>query len=169
MAGFPWNWIDPESGVSTPLMILMSVDLPAPLSPTSPVISPVGRSMAASCKATTAPKLLLTRSTRSRASGIFAKSSNYRLAESIARSEAPLPPSRAVPGKTINPPMSDREETCESVSLQSASDIGGPQSATTAEFRFESACKTGSVFLPATLTTAASVDATHVGGCNRML
>ena len=31
------------------------------------------------------------------------------------------------------------------------------------------ACKTGSVFCPATLTTEESANATHVGGCSRML
>ena len=59
------------------------------------------------------------------------------MAPSIARSEAPLSPIRAIPGKTISPPMSDRPATCESVSLQSASDIGGPQSPATAGSRFE--------------------------------
>ena len=88
---------------------------------------------------------------------------------SIARSEAPLSLTRAVPGKTISPPMSDRPATCESVSSQLASVIGGPQSPTMAGSRFESACKTGSVFFPATSTTGASVEATQLGGCSKML
>src|ERR1700687_1837306 len=52
----------------------------------------------------------------------------HRPAPSAARSESPLPPIRAIPGKTIRPAISDRAATCDSVSLQSASDIGGPQS-----------------------------------------
>src|SRR4029077_20282897 len=51
--------------------------------------------------------------------GSFCGTVHYRLAPRIARSEAPLPPIRAIPGKTIRPPISDRAATSESVSLQS--------------------------------------------------
>src|ERR1700722_9279577 len=56
---FPSNSIIPESGVSTPLIIFTSVDLPAPLSPTSPIISPLGIVKDTFSSATTAPKFLL--------------------------------------------------------------------------------------------------------------
>ena len=64
----------------------------------------------------------------------------------------------------MSPSISGRPATCESVSLQSEFDIGGPQSPATAGSRFKSACRTGSVFFPATLTTEETADAIHVGG-----
>src|SRR5262245_24682272 len=66
----PSKVIAPLSGASTPLMILIRVDLPAPLSPTRPVISPAAISIETSLSATTAPKLLLIASARSSASAI---------------------------------------------------------------------------------------------------
>ena len=48
----------PRSGSSTPAMIFIRVDLPAPLSPTSPITSPRRTSRSAPRRASTAPKLL---------------------------------------------------------------------------------------------------------------
>ena len=49
----------PLSGVSTALKMRISVDLPAPLSPTSPVICPAATSIETLSSATTPPKRLL--------------------------------------------------------------------------------------------------------------
>src|ERR1044071_8059848 len=54
----------PASGFSKPQMIFISVDLPAPLSPSRPSTSPFLRVMSMPLSASTAPKLLLTFSTR---------------------------------------------------------------------------------------------------------
>ena len=48
----------PAVGSWTPAMILTSVDLPAPLSPTSATISPVYTSRSTCSRATTPPKVL---------------------------------------------------------------------------------------------------------------
>src|SRR3954463_2966333 len=54
----------PSSGFWKPEMILMSVDLPAPLSPSSPSTSPLPRCRSMFCSAVTGPKRLATPSTR---------------------------------------------------------------------------------------------------------
>ena len=92
-ATFPSNSIVPASGVSTPLRILMSVDLPAPLSPTSPVISPLAICEATSSSATTAPKSLADPSRpRSSASETPPLSSSHCRALTTVRSASPLGP-----------------------------------------------------------------------------
>jgi hypothetical protein len=58
--GAPSSSIVPLSASSTALMIRISVDFPAPLSPTSPVICPASMSIETSSRATTPPKRLLT-------------------------------------------------------------------------------------------------------------
>src|SRR3978361_574610 len=55
----------PSSGFWKPAMIFISVDLPAPLSPSSPSTSPLRRLRLMSRRAVTAPNLLETCSTRS--------------------------------------------------------------------------------------------------------
>ena len=77
----PSNSIVPASARSTPLMILTRVDFPAPLSPTSPVISPRARAIETSCSATTGPKLLLMACARSTASGILTSLTTVTLSE----------------------------------------------------------------------------------------
>src|ERR671922_964701 len=54
----------PSSGFWKPEMILISVDLPAPLSPSSPSTSPLRRCRLTSRSAVTGPKRLATCSTR---------------------------------------------------------------------------------------------------------
>src|SRR3954447_7920587 len=61
--GSPRRVIRPESGFSKPQMIFMRVDLPAPLSPSSPSTSPLRRCRLTSRRATTGPKRLVTCST----------------------------------------------------------------------------------------------------------
>src|SRR4051794_41791184 len=58
--GCPSKTILPESGVLIPAIVLTSVDLPAPLSPTSATTSPERISKSTSWRACTGPKLLLT-------------------------------------------------------------------------------------------------------------
>src|SRR6202012_5286591 len=60
---------DPVSGFWNPAMILISVDLPAPLSPNSPSTSPLRRCRLMSRRAVVGPKLLAMCSTRSTSSG----------------------------------------------------------------------------------------------------
>src|SRR5207247_6457645 len=62
----------PASGRWKPAMILISVDLPAPLSPSSPRTSPLRRWRLTSRRAVTGPKRLETCSTRRTSSGIAA-------------------------------------------------------------------------------------------------
>ena len=56
----PSRWISPSSGWWTPAMIFVSVDLPAPFSPTSPWTSPARKASETSASAWTGPKRLLT-------------------------------------------------------------------------------------------------------------
>src|ERR1700728_4151513 len=65
--GLPFQISSPLDGCQIPAMVLISVDLPAPLSPTRAVTSPFGMSRLMSVRACTGPKLLLT--PRSRSSG----------------------------------------------------------------------------------------------------
>src|SRR5215212_3314652 len=58
----------PSSGLWKPQMIFISVDLPAPLSPSSPSTSPLRRCKLMSRSAVTGPKRLATCSTRSTSS-----------------------------------------------------------------------------------------------------
>src|SRR3712207_288609 len=58
--GSPSNEISPVSGGKTPVIALINVDLPAPLSPISATTSPERTSKSTSFKACTAPKDLLT-------------------------------------------------------------------------------------------------------------
>src|SRR3954447_14677365 len=60
----PRTYSVPSSGFWKPEMILISVDLPAPLSPSSPSTSPFLRCMLTSRSAVTGPKRLATFSTR---------------------------------------------------------------------------------------------------------
>src|SRR3954469_17942511 len=64
----------PSSGFWKPETILMSVDLPAPLSPSRPSTSPLRRCRLMSRSAVTGPKRLATRSTRSTPSSARASS-----------------------------------------------------------------------------------------------
>src|SRR5438046_1856929 len=57
----PANLIEPPSRSCAPVMILMSVDLPAPFSPNNACTSPARKSKDTSRKARTAPKDLLRR------------------------------------------------------------------------------------------------------------
>src|ERR1700743_1499498 len=66
--GSPLSHIVPESGLWKPHRILISVDLPAPLSPSSPSTSPLRRCRLMSRSALIGPKLFLTCSTRSTSS-----------------------------------------------------------------------------------------------------
>jgi hypothetical protein len=62
----PSKTISPLSGVCVPAMHLTSVDLPAPLSPTSAITSPGLTSKSTSVNACTEPKdLVMPRSSRS--------------------------------------------------------------------------------------------------------
>ena len=58
VTGLPWKSIVPEVGWCTPASTLTSVDLPAPLSPTSATTSPAWTSRSMSVSADTAPKFL---------------------------------------------------------------------------------------------------------------
>src|SRR6266545_3744603 len=60
--GSPRRNSRPLSGFSNPQMIFISVDLPAPLSPSSPSTSPLRRCRLTSRSATTGPKRFVTRS-----------------------------------------------------------------------------------------------------------
>src|SRR5919199_4974308 len=60
----PRSTMRPLSGFSKPQMIFISVDLPAPLSPSRPSTSPLRRFRLMSRSASTGPKRLLTFSTR---------------------------------------------------------------------------------------------------------
>src|SRR5919197_18092 len=62
--GSPRRNICPSSGRWKPQMIFISVDLPAPLSPSRPSTSPLRRCMLMSRSAVTGPNFLLTCSTR---------------------------------------------------------------------------------------------------------
>src|SRR3954447_9742249 len=63
--GVPSSRISPAYAPWTPAMIFISVDLPAPFSPTSPWISSVSRAKSTSRKAVTPPNdLLIPRSSR---------------------------------------------------------------------------------------------------------
>jgi hypothetical protein len=55
LTGSPSTRISPASGATAPAMILPSVDLPAPFSPTSAWISPAATSTLTPCSATAAP------------------------------------------------------------------------------------------------------------------
>src|SRR6478736_4775618 len=57
-AGRPWNRTSPASNGKMPATHLMSVDLPAPLSPTSAVTSPGSATRSTPRRACTAPKFL---------------------------------------------------------------------------------------------------------------
>src|SRR5947207_3447464 len=59
--GSPCRMISPEVGSSAPARIFTSVDLPAPLSPTSPTMSPWWRSTERLRNAWIAPKALVIR------------------------------------------------------------------------------------------------------------
>src|SRR6185437_2133311 len=63
--GLPWRNISPASCFWKPVMILISVDLPEPLSPSRPSTSPFFKVRLMSCRAAMGPKLLAMRSTRS--------------------------------------------------------------------------------------------------------
>src|SRR5579875_1132024 len=67
--GSPLSHIDPASGFWKPHRILISVDLPAPLSPSSPSTSPLRRCRLMSRSAVIGPKRLAMCSTRSTSSG----------------------------------------------------------------------------------------------------
>ena len=60
MTGLPSTRISPSSGVWTPDSVLISVDLPAPLSPSRQWTSPGRTSNDTSFSAITEPKYLLT-------------------------------------------------------------------------------------------------------------
>src|SRR6202035_2090720 len=74
-------------------MILISVDLPAPLSPSSPSTSPFRRCRLTSRSAITGPKLLVMCSTRRTSSGAVAGAT--MCSPGTARSAKARPPARA--------------------------------------------------------------------------
>src|SRR3954471_22950273 len=84
----PLTTIRPSSGFWKPEMILIRVDLPAPLSPSSPRTSPLRRCRLMSRSAVTGPKRLATCSTRSTSSD--ARASSGWTTRSSAK-PAPLP------------------------------------------------------------------------------
>src|SRR5271165_574640 len=71
LGSYGWSCrnITPESCFWKPLRILISVDLPAPLSPSRPSTSPLRRCRLTSRSAVTGPKRLAMCSTRSTSSG----------------------------------------------------------------------------------------------------
>src|SRR4051794_18199918 len=77
----------PSSGFWKPEMILISVDFPAPLSPSSPSTSPLRRCRLMSRRAVTGPKRLATCSTRRTSSEARASSAGTTRSSSTA---APL-------------------------------------------------------------------------------
>src|SRR5579883_3481874 len=81
----------PPSCFWKPQMILISVDLPAPLSPRSPSTSPFLRCRLTSRSAVTGPKLLVMCSTRSTSSG--AEEGGRMTSSGSATSAKPRPPS----------------------------------------------------------------------------
>ena len=146
-------------------MILMRVDLPAPLSPTSPVISPVGMLKGSVLQGDDRAETLADPFHAKKSVRHLCTVDHGRQALSMARSESPSRPSEPFPGKTMSPPISGRPATCESASLQSASDIGGPQSPATAGSRFEIGLHDRQRLFPGDLsTTEESADAIQVGG-----
>src|SRR3954462_5400084 len=76
----------PSSGFWKPEMIFISVDLPAPLSPSSPSTSPLRRWRLMSRSAVTGPKRLATCSTRRTSSEARASSAETTRSSSIAAS-----------------------------------------------------------------------------------
>src|SRR3982074_790527 len=82
----------PAAGFWKPEMILISVDLPAPLSPSSPSTSPFLRCRLMSCRAVTGPKRLAMCSTRRTSSDAEARALG---AGAVPASATAVPPSRA--------------------------------------------------------------------------
>src|SRR3954447_2500751 len=92
--GLPCRNIWPASGFWKPQMILIRVDLPAPLSPSRPSTSPFFRCRLTSLSAVTGPKRLATCSTRSTSSG--AESGPATVGAGVAASAtAGMAPARA--------------------------------------------------------------------------
>src|SRR5438132_8273528 len=83
----------PESCLWNPEMILISVDLPAPLSPSRPSTSPLRRCRLTSRSAVTGPKRLAMCSTRSTSSG--AEAGGTALGASAVSATCDRPPARA--------------------------------------------------------------------------
>src|SRR5215467_6706989 len=83
----PSNRISPLSGECVPAMHLISVDLPAPLSPTSAITSPFRTSKSTSVKACTDPNdFVMLRSWRSGVSVLFTVAVSYHKTSGGARS-----------------------------------------------------------------------------------
>src|SRR4051794_29431528 len=82
----PLTTIRPSSGFWKPEMVLISVDLPAPLSPSSPRTSPLRRCRLMSRSAVTGPKRLPTCSTRRTSSEARASSGRTTRSSRIAAS-----------------------------------------------------------------------------------
>src|SRR5271154_7141607 len=90
--GSPCSSIEPESCFWKPEMILISVDLPAPLSPSRPSTSPFLRCRFTSRSAVTGPKLLAMCSTRRTSSG--AEVGPTTACSMTGSTTAAVPPSR---------------------------------------------------------------------------
>src|SRR4029078_2204973 len=83
----PSNRISPLSGECVPAMHLISVDLPAPLSPTSAIPSPFSTSKSTSVRACTDPNdFVMLRSWRSGVSVVFTVAVSYHITGGGARS-----------------------------------------------------------------------------------
>src|SRR3954454_20366646 len=83
----------PASRGNTPVTTLISVDLPAPFSPSSAWISPARSVKSTSCNARTAPKLLLIPRTSSRegaGSGLFSITTSLPPASAYAADTQPI-------------------------------------------------------------------------------
>src|ERR1700735_2474430 len=90
--GRPFQISSPLVGCQIPAMVLISVDLPAPLSPTSAVTWPAGMSRLMSVRACTGPKLLLI--SRSRSSGVSPDSAGLAFGSSDPDGTRPVLPGR---------------------------------------------------------------------------
>src|ERR1700729_992609 len=90
----PLRTIPPESGRWKPQRILISVDLPAPLSPSRPSTSPLRRCRLTSRSAVTGPKRLAMCSTRSTSSSAAVGPTTFSAA--TVRSTTAVPPARAL-------------------------------------------------------------------------
>src|SRR3954449_8619481 len=80
----------PSSGFWKPDIVLISVDLPAPLSPSRPRTSPLRRCMLMSRRAVTGPKRLVMCSTRRTSSGAAAGATTCSPLMSVSANARPL-------------------------------------------------------------------------------
>src|SRR6202142_1582564 len=109
--GSPCRNISPESCFWKPERILISVDLPAPLSPSRPSTSPLRRCRLTSRSAVTGPKRLEMCSTRSTSSG--AELGGTTVSVGIVSSATAVPPARALDIDVDRHRDSDRETQIE--------------------------------------------------------